>query len=93
MNLFNFLSKEQLIALAKEKLKPVIENHKKSLKESVELYIETKSPSAKEWVIGFIMKKIELPWYLKLFKKTVQNKLEKGFDDLVSFIIERIEKV
>ena len=90
--LFTFLKDNKILVTVKTKLLGKIEEHKEPFKEKIQKYIDTKAPEVKEELITLLMDKVELPWYLKLFKKQVKKVVDKNFDKLVEFINEQINK-
>lgn len=87
---FTFLKSSNILVKIKTALLPVIQENIKELKPKILLYINDKTPCAKEKLIDFILTKITLPWYLKLFKGQVKNTLNKNFDKVLDFILQVI---
>lgn len=87
---FTFLKSSNILVKIKTALLPVIQENINELKPKILLYINDKTPYAKEKLIDFILTKITLPWYLKLFKSQVKNTLNKNFDKVLDFILQAI---
>lgn len=88
--MFTFLKSSNILVKIKTALLPVIQEDINELKPKILSYINDKTPYAKEKLIDFILTKITLPWYLKLFKGQVKNTLNKNFDKVLDFILQAI---
>lgn len=87
---FTFLKGSNILIKIKTALLPVIQENINELKPKILLYINDKTPYAKEKLIDFILLKITLPWYLKPFKGKVKDVLNKNFDRVVDFVLQVI---
>lgn len=88
--MFTFLKDSSILIEIKTALLPVVQENVNELRPKVLLYINDKTAYAKEKLIDFILTKIKLPWYLKLFKGRVKNALNKKFDKTLDFILQAI---
>lgn len=88
--MFVFLKDSSILVDIKTALLPIIQDDLKELKPKVLIYINDKTPYAKEKLIDFILLKVELPWYLKPFKSKVKSILNKNFDKVLDFILQVI---
>ena len=86
--MFVFLKDSSILVDIKTALLPIIQDDLKELKPKVLIYINDKTPYAKEKLIDFILSKVKLPWYLKPFKSKVKNILNKNFDKVLDFILQ-----
>ena len=86
--MFVFLKDSSILVDIKTALLPIIQDDLKELKPKILIYINDKTPCAKEKLIDFILSKVELPWYLKPFKSKVKNILNKNFDKVLDFILQ-----
>lgn len=87
---FTFLKDSSILVDTKTALLPIIQKDLKELKTKILIYINDKTPYAKEKLIDFILLKIKLPWYLKPFKNKVKKTLNKNFDRFLDFVLQAV---
>lgn len=87
---FLFLKESEIVNEILEVLSPVIKENYKHFKTYATDYIKEKSAKVKENLINFILEKVSLPWYLKPFKNKVKKALDKNFDKVIDFILNKI---
>ena len=68
----------------------VLEKRVDEIKPIVIMYLRNKTAELKEHIIDYIMENIDLPWYLKLFKKGVKKHINKNFNKILDFTIQSI---
>ena len=86
--IFTFLKDSNILVDIKTALLPIIQDDLKELKPKILVYINDRTPCAKEKLIDFILSNVKLPWYLKPFKNKVKNTLNKKFDKVLDFILQ-----
>ena len=91
--IFTFLKESSILVSVKTKLLKLIDKNKDKIKDKLEEYIADKSPNIKEKFISYLINNIELPIYLKPFKKLVKRVVEKNIDKLEQFILQQINNV
>lgn len=92
-DIFTFLKEGNIVSKLKVKLGLLLLDKKEDLKTLVEAYIKDKAPEAKTVAIEFIAEHIKLGFPLSLFKKTIVKTIDKNFDALVDFIVDKIKAI
>lgn len=88
--IFTFLKESNILVDIKTALIPVLEKRVDEIKPIVIMYLRNKTAELKEHIIDYIMENIDLPWYLKLFKKGVKKHINKNFNKILDFTIQSI---
>lgn len=88
--IFTFLKESNILVDIKTALIPVLEKRVDEIKPIIIMYLRNKTAELKEHIIDYIMENIDLPWYLKLFKKGVKKHINKNFNKILDFTIQSI---
>lgn len=88
--IFTFLKESNILVDIKTALIPVLEKRVDEIKPIIIMYLKNKTAELKEHIIDYIMENIDLPWYLKLFKKGVKKHINKNFNKILDFTIQSI---
>jgi len=91
--IFTFLKESSVLVTIKTKLLKLIDKNKDKVKNKLEEYIANKSPKIKDNFITYIIDNIDLPIYLKPFKKIVKKVAKKNIDKLEQFILQQINNI
>ena len=86
-NIFTFLKDNKILVEVKTALIKLIKDKASDVKPKIAVFLTDKSPKIKESLINYILKEIELPFYLKMFKPVVKKIISKNIDKLVNFVI------
>lgn len=86
--IFTFLKDNNILVEIKSALIKLANKNVSELKHNIAVYLTDNSSKAKESLINYILKEIELPFYLKLFKPVVKKVISKNIDKLTKFIID-----
>lgn len=79
--------------LLKKQLEKLVNKHKDVVIPKIEEYITEKTPECKDKLIAFILNNVDLPFPIKLFKKTIKKTLSKNIDKFVEFILLKIKNI
>lgn len=88
--IFTFLKESNILVDIKTALIPILEKRVDEIKPIIIMYLKNKTAELKEHIIDYIMENIDLPWYLKLFKKGVKKHINKNFNKILDFAIQSI---